>query len=324
MTYTTQGIHHVTAISGEIDRTLDFYGRILGLRMVKQTVNYDDPGTWHLYFADEMGRPGTVLTFFPWPGGVRGRRGVGQAAVTGFLISPASIGLWTERLRANNIEFEGPTRRFDDEVMSFADPDGMQLELIARPDAMAVAPWDGGPVPAEHAIRGFHGVTLWVRGDPGTAALLTEFFGYRLAGQEGARTRFMAPGPIGNAVELLQTSELRHAAGGVGTVHHIAFRAPDDATQLEAQRLLWDHDIAVTPVRDRQYFRSIYFREPGGVLFEIATDGPGFTTDESPAQLGTGLRLPSWLEPDRDRIARNLPPLPAALPKEQGVPHAVR
>jgi len=316
----TTGIHHVTAVSGEIDRTLDFYGRVLGLRMVKRTVNYDDPATYHLYFGDEVGRPGTVLTFFPWPGGSRGRHGLGQAAVAAFLVPEASLGFWIERLVAAGVAHEGPSRRFDEQVLSFVDPDGMLLELVARADAPVQA-WQGGPVPAEHAIRGFHGVTLWVNGDPGTRALLTDALGFRVVQEADGRTRFAGASPVGNVVDLRQVGGFWRGAGGVGTVHHVAFRAADEAAQENVRRDLNDLGVLATPVQDRQYFRSIYFREPGGVLFEIATEGPGFTTDESPAELGTGLRLPRWLEPDRAAIERALPPLPVAG-TEAG--HAIR
>jgi len=316
----TTGIHHITAVSGEIDRTLDFYGRVLGLRLVKRTVNYDDPATYHLYFGDEVGRPGTVLTFFPWPGGSRGRHGLGQAAVAAFLVPEASLGFWIERLVAAGVAHEGPSRRFDEQVLSFADPDGMLLELVARADAPVQA-WQGGPVPAEHAIRGFHGVTLWVNGDPGTRALLTDALGFRVVQEADGRTRFAGSSPVGNVVDLRQVGGFWRGAGGVGTVHHVAFRAADEAAQENVRRDLNDLGVLATPVQDRQYFRSIYFREPGGVLFEIATEGPGFTTDESPAELGTGLRLPRWLEPDRAAIERALPPLPVAG-TEAG--HAIR
>ncbi len=315
----TTGIHHITAVSGEIERTLDFYGRVLGLRLVKRTVNYDDPATYHLYFGDELGHPGTVLTFFPWPGGSRGRHGLGQAAVTAFLVPEASLGFWIERLMSAGVAHEGPTRRFDEQVLSFADPDGMLLELVARADAPVEA-WQGGPVPAEHAIRGFHGVTLWVNGGSGTRALLTDALGFKVVQEADGRARLAGSSTVGNVVDLRQVGGFWRGAGGVGTVHHVAFRAADEAAQETVRRGLNDLGVLATPVQDRQYFRSIYFREPGGVLFEVATDGPGFTTDESAAELGTGLRLPRWLEPDREAIERALPPLPVAG-KEAG--HAI-
>jgi glyoxalase family protein len=307
----TTGIHHITAVSGEIDRTLDFYGRVLGLRLVKRTVNYDDPSTYHLYFGNELGEPGTVLTFFPWPGGSRGRHGLGQAAVTSFLVPQASLGFWIERLVASGVAHDGPTRRFDEQVVAFTDPDGMLLELVARPDAPADG-WQGGPVPADHAIRGFQGVTLWVNGDPGTRALLTDALGFRVGDEADGRTRLIGSSTVGNVVDLRQVGGFWRGVGGVGTVHHVAFRAADAAAQEKVRRSLNDLGVLATPVQERQYFRSIYFREPGGVLFEVATEGPGFAIDESVADLGTGLRLPPWLEPDRAAIERALPAFPVA------------
>lgn len=304
----TTGIHHVTAISGAIDRTLDFYVRRLGLRLVKRTVNYDDPGTYHLYFGDEIGRPGTILTFFPWPGGFRGRSGLGQVAATSFVVPRDSIEFWRERLSSQGVANRSEPR-FDEQVLTVTDPDGLSIELVGRPDAPAPGRARSG-VPVEHAIRGFHGVTLWVEGDPGTRRLLTDQLGFTPGGDDQGRARLVGSAPVGNVVDLLQVSGVRRATGGVGTVHHVAFRAPDDAAQAEIRSRLWGAHVATTPVQDRQYFRSIYFREPGGVLFEVATDGPGFATDETPADLGQGLKLPAWLEPDRSRIEAALPPFP--------------
>ena len=307
----TSGIHHVTALSGRIDRTLDFYRRVLGLRLVKRTVNYDDPHTYHLYFGDESGQPGTVLTFFPWPDGARGRIGLGQVAVTAFLIPEGSLSFWLDRLIAAGVRYEGPERRFGEQVLSFVDPDGMLIELVATSPAAHLSGWDGGELPAEHAIRGFHGVTLWQNGDPGTRELLVGPLGFRVHGEEGTRVRLAGTAPVGSLVDLRQVGGFWRGAGGVGTVHHVAFRAPTDAAQDQVRRRLTDAGLVVTAVRDRQYFRSIYFREPGGVLFEIATDGPGFTTDEAPAELGGRLTLPGWLEPERGRIEAGLPAFPA-------------
>jgi glyoxalase family protein len=303
-------IHHVTAISGEIDRTLDFYVRVLGLRLVKRTVNYDDPGTYHLYFGDELGRPGTILTFFPWPGGFPGRAGLGQAATIAFLVPASSLDFWQARLSSAGVAYDGPHARFDEQALTLVDPDGLQIELVGRAEAPPAAGQERGGVPPEHAIRGFHGVTLWVNGDPGTQALLVGSLGFSVHAQDRGRVRLIGSGPIGSVVDLLQVNGTPRAAGGTGTVHHVAFRAGDDAEQAEVRHRLWQAGIATTPVQDRQYFRSIYFREPGGVLFEVATDGPGFTTDEAAADLGRRLTLPSWLEPDRPRIESALPPFP--------------
>ncbi len=309
----TSGIHHVTAVSGRIDRTLDFYGGMLGLRLVKRTVNYDDPETYHLYFGDQIGRPGTILTFFPWPDGVRGRVGVGQAAVTAFLIPESSLSFWLERLLAAGVPYQGPMRRFGEQVLSFADPDGLQLELVASGAAAQLPAWSGGPVPTEHAVRGFHGVTLWLNGDPGTRELLVGQLGFRVDGEEAGRVRLTAGTSPGAIVDLRQVGGFWRGAGGVGTVHHVAFRAANEAAQEDIRRRLVGADTPTTPVRDRQYFRSIYFREPGGVLFEVATDGPGFTVDEAPGELGRRLTLPPWLEPDRARIEAGLPVLATDL-----------
>jgi len=306
----TTAIHHVTAISGQIARTLDFYVRALGLRLVKRTVNYDDPSTYHLYFGDEVGRPGTILTFFPWPGGFPGRTGLGQAAATAFLVPASSLDFWRARLSAHGVAYAEPQARFDEPVLTLVDPDGLPIELVGRADAPPSSDQERGGVPPEHAIRGFHGVTLWVNGDPGTAELLTGPLGFSVQGDDQGRVRLAGSAPFGSVVDLLQVGGVPRAAGGTGTVHHVAFRAADDAGQVELRHRLWQAGVATTPVQDRQYFRSIYFREPGGVLFEVATDGPGFATDEAPAELGRRLTLPSWLEPDRAGIEAALPPFP--------------
>jgi glyoxalase family protein len=319
----TRGIHHVTAISGEIEATVDFYRRVLGLRLVKQTINYDDPGTYHLYFGDELGRPGTTLTFFPWPGGMRGWTGLGQVGATAFLVPEASLGYWAARLGANGVDVDGPTTRFEERVLSFTDSEGMTLEIVAGSRADAVAPWSDGPVPPEHAIRGFHSVTIPVHSDIGTRDLLVEQLGFTVLAADGGRVRLAGEASVGAFVDLEQVVGARWGAGGVGTVHHVAFRAPDAAAQAAVQRELRQVDVAVTPVRDRQYFQSIYFREPGGVLFEVATDGPGFTADESPAELGSRLRLPAWLEADRAEIERSLPLLHLPDLRREEASHAI-
>jgi catechol 2,3-dioxygenase-like lactoylglutathione lyase family enzyme len=310
MHQTLPGIHHVTAIASDPQRNVEFYTQVLGLRLVKVTINYDDPASYHLYYGDTLGRPGSILTFFAWPGGQRGRQGTGQAAVAAFTIAQASLGFWMERLGALGIKHEGPEARFDEKVLRFRDPDGLALELVAHPDATARSGWDGGPVPAEHALRGMHNVTLWVDGDARTIAALTEGMGFREIGREETTTRFAtgAGGP-GALVDVRDAHGFWRGEVAVGTVHHVAWRTPDDAEQLNWRGILAEHALRATPVMDRQYFHSIYFREPGGVLFEIATDPPGFTADEDPNQLGSDLRLPSWLEPHRALIAAGLPSL---------------
>jgi len=301
-------IHHITAIAGDPQRNLDFYAGTLGLRLVKLTVNFDDPGTYHLYFGDETGRPGSILTFFPWPEGRRGRQGTGQVGTVSLGIPPASLGWWIERLLRHGVRYGGPARRFDEQVLSFSDPDGLLLELVATPRVARVEPWRDGPVPPDHAVRGIHGATIWEDGDRGTAEFLTRFMGLRLVGEEAGRLRFeSAAEGAGTVVDLRRVPGFWSGADGVGTVHHVAFRTPSDEAQLQRRAEIERAGFGITPVVDRQYFRSVYFREPGGVLFEIATDPPGFTLDEAPAELGTHLKLPPRYEPIRERIEQTLP-----------------
>ncbi len=313
MTLQIPGIHHVTAIASDPQANVNFYAGVLGLRLIKRTVNFDDPGTYHLYYGDDVGRPGTVMTYFPWPGAPRGQVGTGQVSVTAFSIPPDSMGYWAERLKRSGVSFDGPKARFDEQVVSLDDHDGLPLELVAaaRDDRSG---WTTGPVPAKHAIRGFFGVTLAERGpEEGcgrTTTLLTEGLEFRLVRESGHRLRYaMGDGSPGALVDVLCLSDAPRGQIAAGTVHHVAWRTPDDKQQLAWRERLGRYGMDVTPVRDRQYFHSIYFREPGGVLFEIATDPPGFTLDEPPDRLGTGLKLPPWLEPRRDQLERVLPPL---------------
>ena len=300
------GIHHITAIAGDPQRNVDFYTQALGLRLVKLTVNFDDPGTYHFYYGDATGAPGTVLTFFPFRGAPQGRRGTGQATTIAFSIPDGAMGYWIERFERLNVPFNAPARRFDAETLVFYDPDDLELELVAHADGRA--PWEGGPVPPEYAIRGFHSFTLSVDEPERTAALLTETLGFRAAGEAGDRFRYAAgEGGLGALVDVLCRPATTRGQVAVGTVHHVAWRTPDDAQQLDWRQKLVGLGYNVSPVMDRQYFHSIYFREPGGVLFEIATDPPGFTLDEPMDQLGSGLKLPPWLEPRRGVIAQNLP-----------------
>ena len=303
------GIHHVTAIAGDPQANVDFYVEVLGLRLVKRTVNFDDPGTYHLYYGDELGRPGTILTFFPWPGAPRGRRGAGQLTVTSFSVPAGSIEYWLDRLTSHDIEIEAKAERFGAETLAFLDPDGLLLELIAE-ERDAREPWNDGPVPAGRAIRGFHGVTLTESGYEATAELLTRTMGFRAVGEERDRFRFAAgEGAPGTIVDVVCAPDAPPGLVAAGTVHHVAWRVAGEDEQREWRGRLVGRGLNVTPVLDRQYFRSIYYREPGGVLFEIATDPPGFTADEPPEALGTGLKLPPWLEPHRNRIEGVLPHL---------------
>jgi glyoxalase family protein len=304
------GIHHITAIAGDPQRNLDFYSGVLGMRLVKLTVNFDDPASYHLYYGDELGHPGSILTFFPWPEGRPGRQGTGQVGTVSLAIPPASLGFWIERLLAHGIRHEGPARRFDEQVLSFKDPDGMLVELVASSRVVTSPPGPEGPVPSEHAVRGLHGATLWEDGDTGSADFLTRTMGFQPVGEEGSILRFQSADlGIGTVVDLRRTPGFWRGAGGVGTVHHMAFRAEDDRAQLAKRTEIEDQGVDITPVIDRQYFHSVYFREPGGVLFEIATDPPGFTIDESAAELGTHLKLPPVYEASRAEIERVLPAL---------------
>jgi glyoxalase family protein len=304
------GIHHITAIAGDPQRNLDFYGGVLGLRLVKLTVNFDDPGSYHLYYGDEIGRPGSILTFFPWPDGMRGRQGAGQIATIGLAIPPAALGFWIERLISHGIKHEGPTRRFDEQVLAFSDPDGLLIELVATAATLGTPPWSDGPVSPEQAVRGLHGATIWEDGNTGTGDFLQRVMGLASVGEDAGLLRYAADGSgPGLVVNLRQAAGFWRGTGGVGTVHHMAFRAATDEQQLAKRTEIESGGFDITPVVDRQYFHSVYFREPGGVLFEIATDGPGFAIDEAVSELGSQLKLPPMYEPDRERIERVLPPL---------------
>jgi glyoxalase family protein len=307
------GIHHVTAIAGRADRCLGFYTRDLGLRLVKKTVNFDDPGTYHFYFGDEAGSPGSILTFFPWAHAAPGRRGVGEASETSFRVPPGSIGYWAHRFVERGVAHQAPAKRFGDPALTFTDSDGANLALVGVADTAEPA-WVGGDVPLEHAIRGLHGVTLMLDRAAPTVDILADVFAMKESGREEGRVRYAAPGAAqGGVIDISEVGGFLPARSGRGSVHHIAFRAADDAEQATmAKRVLTDHRIATTEQKDRQYFRSVYFREPGGILFEIATDVPGFAVDEAPGALGTALKLPPFLEPKRASIEKALPELGAA------------
>ncbi len=308
-TVTPHGLHHVTAIADDPQANVDFYTGVLGLRLVKQTVNFDAPDSYHLYYGDEAGRPSSLLTFFPWKGVPQGRQGVGMTTATAFSVPETSLGWWRERLVTHGIDADAPRSRDGEDVLTFRDPDGMVIDLVAAPGDTRSG-WDGvSSIPSDHAVRGLHAVTLSERLLEPSAQMLTDMLGMQLGGEEGDRARFtMAGGASGALVDVAADDGMRGLQAG-GTVHHVAFRAPDLETMTRWQHELMDAGVRVTDIRDRQYFKSIYFREPGGVLFEIATDEPGFATDEPLLELGRSLKLPPWLEPSRDQIAAALPPL---------------
>jgi glyoxalase family protein len=311
-------IHHVTAISGPAARNLDFYARVLGLRLVKKTVNFDDPGTYHLYYGDEAGHPGSIVTFFPWAHAAPGRAGVGEAAETMLRIPESAIGFWTHRLIEKGVDHDTPSRRFDETVVRFRDPDGMRLSLVGAADDGPG--WATPEIPGEHAVRGVHGVSLLLASGEATGSVLRSVLGFERIGADGPLTRFRIEGDaLGSVVDIHEAGGFLRGRSGAGSVHHVAFRAASDEEQADAAaRLQADLGLFVTEQRDRNYFRSIYFREPGGVLFEIATDDPGFAIDEEPAALGAALKLPPFLEARRAEIEAVLPDL------ENGAPAAPR
>ncbi|KAB0269444.1 ring-cleaving dioxygenase [Microvirga brassicacearum] len=306
------GIHHVTAIAGPAHRNLNFYTRALGLRLVKKTVNFDDPSTYHLYYGDEAGQPGTILTFFPWEHAAPGRVGIGETQETMFRIPESAVGFWTHRFLEKGVPHEAPEKRFGETVLTFKDPDGMRLALVAVPGIEGESAWNGGDVPVEHAIRGLHGVSLLVADAAPTGAILTNVLGFKEIARDGSVVRFKADGTaVGGIVDVRGAGGFLAGRSGAGTVHHIAFRAKDDAAQAAmVAKLARDHGITATEQKNRDYFRAVYFREPGGLLFEIATDDPGFAIDEPATSLGASLKLPRFLEPRRKDIEAILPALP--------------
>ena len=313
------GIHHVTAITGNPQRNMKFYVDNLGLRLVKLTVNQDDPTSYHLYYGDELGRPGSILTFFNWPNIPEGHRGTSEVAATSFLIPEDSISYWTNRFKNKQIQFRGPDNRFENEqVISFNDPDGLELELVAHKSSMEreTKVWKEGPIPVEHAIRGFYSVTLSERGYEYTASVLTDELGFVPTHKDGSRFRYEIPSresagkeDIDGAsiVDVMCLPYTQQANIGIGSVHHVAYRTPSDEQQQVLRQSIVKAGLNATPVIDRFYFHSVYFQEPGGILFEIATNPPGFTIDEKAEELGSRLVLPPWLEPDRKSLEKILP-----------------
>ncbi|WP_439025972.1 ring-cleaving dioxygenase [Haloarchaeobius sp. DT45] len=313
----TDGIHHVTAVASDPQRNVDFYTGVLGLRLVKRTVNFDDTSTYHLYYGDEVGTPGTILTFFPFDGGQGGQPGTGQATATAFAIPEDAVDYWLDRFDDLGVDHDDPHSRFDETVVPFRDHDGQPMELVAT-DADAetgIEPWTDGPVPAEYAICGFYGVTLHSM-DPDVTGSVLETLGYERVEETDDRVRYTVGGDDADGARASVVDIFRGVGGrgvpGAGTVHHVAFRVPDDEAQEELATDLDEIGLHVTDQKDRNYFRSVYFREPGGVLFEVATDVPGFTVDEPVETLGTDLKLPPWLEDDRERLEASLPSLDGA------------
>jgi glyoxalase family protein len=305
MSKKTMGIHHITAIVGHPQENVDFYAGVLGLRLVKQTVNFDDPGTYHLYFGDEGGKPGTIITFFPWAGARPGTIGDGQVGVTSYVVPKGALEFWEKRLERFNISFT-KSEKFSEQNLQFDDPHGLHLEIVEREEG-EVNTWNFSGVTPDVAIKGFGGATLFSAQPNQTADLLENVMGLELVGREGDFARYRSAADIGNVIDLKLTANGRGRMG-VGTVHHIAWRASDDQDQLDWQKYVGANGYGVTPVQDRNYFNAIYFREHGEILFEIATDPPGFAHDESVATMGEKLMLPAQYEQHREQIERGLIP----------------
>jgi glyoxalase family protein len=302
------GIHHITAIAGDANRNFNFYSNVLGLRFIKKTVNFDDPGTYHFYFGDEVGSAGTILTFFPWGEGIQqGRKGSGMATEIGYSVPKDSLDFWVNRLDQHNVIYNKPSEKFGERYVSFLDPDGLKLELIESKTADNRKPWETTEIKAENAIKGFHNITLTLKDIKPTAAILTSVFEYELIDQNVNRYRY-ATKAVENAaiVDLVELPDEKKGHVANGSVHHVAFRVKNDEILMHFREKIEALGIGITPQIDRQYFHSLYFREPGGVLFELATDNPGFTFDETLENLGKGLKLPPQYESRREEIEKHL------------------
>ncbi len=319
------GIHHVTAIAGDAQENLDFYTGVLGLRLVKRSVNQDVTDTYHLFYADADGHPGSDLTFFPWPDLPPGRAGSGLANEVSLAVQPDTLGRWAERLARARVPAAEPEVRFGERTLTFTDPHGLALALVETTDPREFTAWRRSPVPEAHQIRGIHGVRLRERDLVSTAGFLEQGMGFTALGQEGGWHRFgAASGGSGRFVDVRETPGERRGEWGIGAVHHVAWRVADESAQQRARADVVAAGARPTETIDRFWFRSVYFREPGGVLFELATDGPGFAVDESAEALGEHLVLPPWLETDRAAIERALPPLKfgvSSLAEPSGAPH---
>lgn len=303
------GLHHITGITGDAKKNFGFYTKTLGLRFVKRTVNFDDPSAWHLYYGNELGAPGSALTFFLWQDMPRGQQGMGEAVEVGYAVPKGSLAFWKKRLDAEGMATR-ESERFGDKLLALEDREGMKIEIVETATAGEAPAWADGPVPLEHAVRGFSGITLRPHGGARTAEVLTTGFGYADGGKDGERQRFLGDADIGAHIDIVIDKDAPRGRQGAGTLHHVAFRAKDDAEEIElANRIRQMLGLQTTEQIDRMYFHSVYFREPGGILFEIATDRPGFTWDEPKESLGTALKLPPWHEKNRAAIERALPPL---------------
>ncbi|SHG49632.1 glyoxalase family protein [Chryseobacterium oranimense] len=303
------GLHHITAIADNAKRNLDFYTQVLGVRLVKKTVNFDDPGTYHFYFGNEEGTPGTILTFFPWEGIGKGTNGSGLATHIGYSVPKGSLEFWKNRLAQFNVAVE-EGEIFGEKLISFNDPDGLQLQFIesSTPDDRKV--WTTDDIQDENALKGFHNITLTLKKADPTIKVLTDIFGYGLQKQEGERYRFATDAiETANLVDIIENDKVLAGRNAAGTNHHVAFRVKDDNVLMEFREKVLSAGLNITPKIDRDYFYSLYFREPGGILFEIATDNPGFTVDEPLNELGTNLKLPKQHEGLREKIEEVLPKL---------------
>ncbi|MEO6549132.1 MAG: ring-cleaving dioxygenase [Ferruginibacter sp.] len=304
------GLHHITAIAGNAKRNYDFYTGVLGLRMVKKTVNFDDPGTYHFYFGNQTGTPGTILTFFPWEGIGAGKIGTGMATEISYSVPSGSLGFWVNRFQQFKVNHEPMFERFGEKVLSFTDPDGLKINLVEPLQQDKRIAWKTAGITQEEGIKGFHSVVLLLHDIKATASILTEVFEYRLQGKEGNRYRFFTDAVEDAAiVDLVEAPEMGRGINAAGTNHHVAFRVADEKILMNFREKIAARGLSITPKIDRNYFFSLYFREPGGVLFELATDNPGFVTDETIDKLGTSLRLPEQYESSRVKIEAQLPKL---------------
>ncbi|AWB46053.1 ring-cleaving dioxygenase [Paenibacillus sp. CAA11] len=306
MTLQTAGIHHITAFAGNPQKNVDFYAGILGLRLVKRTINFDAPEVYHLYFGDQSGDPGTIITFFPSSGNRRGRIGGGQVGITTYVVPVGALGFWEERLKQFGISVT-KTTRFSEDYLQFADNDGLRLEIVEREEG-SNSEWSFGGVPADKAIKGFGGAVLYSVHASKTMDALENILGLTKVGEDAGYARFKASGNIGNIIDV-RMGDMPWGAGGAGTVHHIAWRAKDYEEHALWQEMVSSSGYQPTQIIDRQYFNAVYFREGGGILFEIATDPPGFAVDEPAEAMGEKLMLPSWYEPQRVEIEANLEPI---------------